>query len=64
VEPGTGTLVVCTTGIDLDVVPWSADAVSKHAADRCQIVAPARDVIDVQRRLAELVRIPTTFIGV
>ena len=63
-EPGTGTLVVCTTGIDLDVVPWAVDAIARHAADRCVIAAPARDVIDVQERLAALVRVPTRFAAV
>jgi hypothetical protein len=61
IEPGSGTLVVCTTGIDLDVVPWAGDAIARHEADRCTIVAPARDVIDVQRRLAALLRVPTGF---
>ncbi len=63
-EPGTGTLIVCTTGIDLDVVPWAVDAIARHRADRCVIAAPARDVIDVQERLAELVRVPTHFVAV
>lgn len=64
VEPGTGTLVVCTTGIDLDVVPWAGDAIARHGADRCLIAAPTRDVIDVQQRLAALLRVPTSFVGV
>lgn len=61
IEPGSGTLVVCTTGIDLDVVPWAGDAIARHGADRCTIVAPARDVIDLQHRLAALLRVPTRF---
>ncbi len=63
-EPGSGTLVVCTTGIDLDVVPWAVDAITRHGADRCLIVAPERDVIDIQQRLAALVRVPTRFAAV
>lgn len=64
VEPGTGTLVVCTTGIDLDVVPWAGDAIARHGADRCVVAAPSRDVIDIQRRLAALLRVPTHFVGI
>jgi len=63
-EPGTGLLVVCTTGIDLDVVPWAVDAIAFHAAERCIIAAPARDVIDVQERLAAIVRVPTSFVAI
>jgi hypothetical protein len=64
IEPGTGLLVVCTTGIDLDVVPWAVDAIARHRAERCIIAAPARDVIDVQERLAAIVRVPTRFVAV
>ncbi|MCX6521029.1 MAG: hypothetical protein NTZ21_10235 [Actinobacteria bacterium] len=63
-EPGTRMLVVCTTGIDLDVVPWAVDAIACHAVERCIIAAPARDVIDVQERLAAIVRVPTSFVAV
>ncbi len=63
-QPGTATLVVCTTGIDLDVVPWTVDAIARHRADRCLIAAPPRDVIDIQQRLAALVRVPTRFVAV
>jgi hypothetical protein len=63
-EPGTGTLVVCTTGIDLDVVPWAVDAIARHGADRCIVAAPARDVIDLQERLAAIVRVPTHFVAI
>ena len=61
---GTRELVVCTTGIDLDVVPYSVDAVAFHGATSCLIAAPARDVVPVQRRLAALCRIPTRFVPV
>ena len=60
-EPGTGTLVVCTSGVDLDVVPWAGDAIARHGADRCVIAAPARDVLEVQQRLADLLATPTRF---
>jgi hypothetical protein len=58
------TLVVCTTGIDLDAVPFACDALLAHPASACVIAAPARDVIDIQHRLAALVRTPTRVEGV
>lgn len=59
--PTTEALVVCTTGVDLDVVPYATDALRLHPAERCWIAAPTRDVIDIQRRIADLVRVPTRF---
>lgn len=61
---GDDTLVVCTHGVDLDAVPYACDALAAHPARSCIIVAPLRDVIDVQQRLAALVLVPTRFIGV
>jgi len=64
IDHSTGTLVVCTTGIDLDVVPWAGDAAARHGADHCIIAAPERDVIDVQQRLAALLRVRARFLAV
>jgi hypothetical protein len=58
------TLVVCIHGVDLDAVPYACDALTAHSATACIIAAPQRDVIDIQQRLAQLVRIPTRFVGV
>lgn len=58
------TVVVCTSGIDLDAVPYACDALLAHPVGSCIIAAPARDVIDIQHRLAALVRIPTRVEGV
>jgi hypothetical protein len=57
-------VVVCTTGVDLEVVPYAVDAIAALAGTRCTVAAPARDVIDIQQRLAELVRVPTAFVAV
>ena len=57
-----GVVVVCTSGVDLDVVPWATDAIASTGATSCCIVAPARDVIDIQCRLAALVRASTEFV--
>lgn len=58
------TLVVCTHGVDLDVVPYACDALLAHPASACIIAAPARDVLPVQHRLAALVRTPTRVVGI
>ncbi|MCU1360416.1 MAG: hypothetical protein JWN99_1705 [Ilumatobacteraceae bacterium] len=63
-SPADDTLVVCVHGVDLDAVPYACDALLAHPAASCIIAAPQRDVIDIQHRLAELVRIPTRFVGV
>ncbi len=57
------TVVVCSAGIDLDVVPFALDAASLHSAQRCLIVVAERDIVDIQRRLASLAMMPTTFVA-
>ena len=54
-------LIVCTSGVDLDVVPWAGDAIAMHHVVGCTIVAPARDILDIQQRLAALLVVPTSF---
>lgn len=44
--------VVCSTGVDLDVVPFAIDAMAAAGTDECLIVLPARDALDVQLLLA------------
>ena len=44
--------VVCSTGVDLDVVPFAVEAMAASGTDECLIVLPARDALDVQRLLA------------
>lgn len=66
---GRSVAVVCTTGVDLDVVPYAVDACAAIEAagrqiDECLVVAPARDVIGIQQRLAALVARPTRFVPV
>ena len=58
------TLVVCSTGIDLDVVPFAADAAAMHGASRCLIAVPARDLVAVQQQVAGLVRVPTRLVAI
>ena len=59
--PSMDVPVVCTTGIDLEVVPWATDVARVYGQDRVWIAAPARDVIDIQERLAALARVPFLF---
>ena len=49
---GARVLVVCTSGIDLEAVPWAVDARMASGLDRCILVLPARDAIAVQHLLA------------
>jgi hypothetical protein len=54
---GQPVVVVCCTGIDLDVVPWALDARLAHHPDAAVVVAvEARDAHPMQRRLAACAR--------
>ncbi len=44
--------VVCSTGVDLDVVPFAVDAMAACGGNECLIVVPARDALAIQHRLA------------
>lgn len=44
--------VVCSTGVDLDVVPFAVDAMAASGTNECLIVLPTRDALDIQYRLA------------
>lgn len=44
--------VVCSTGVDLDVVPFAVDAMAACGTSECLIVLPERDALDIQYRLA------------
>lgn len=55
---GLRTTVVCSTGVDLDAVPFCLDARESLGAGRCLLVVPARDAIPVQYSLAALATPP------
>jgi hypothetical protein len=63
-EVGGSRIVVCSTGVDLEVVAFAGDAAARHGADGVIIAAPARDVLDIQQRLASLLVVPTRFAAV
>lgn len=44
--------IVCSTGVDLDVVPFAVDAMAACGTDECLIVLPERDALEIQHRLA------------
>ena len=54
---GEAMVVVCSTGVDLDLVPTAVDAQAMHAPDsRLILVLPNRDILPVTRQLAAQVK--------
>jgi hypothetical protein len=68
---GDPVVVVCTTGVDLDLVPFAADARAALAARtaselehaRLILAMPERDVVAVTRELASALRRPAEIVG-
>ncbi len=56
--------LVCSSGVDIDVVPFAIDARSALGVDECLVVLPARDALDIQKRLAGLADPPITVVAV
>ncbi len=61
---GDPTVVVCTTGVDLDAVPYVVDARLALGVVPCVVVMPRRDALDVQRLLAETLDPPAIIVPV
>jgi hypothetical protein len=62
---GEGSVVVCSVGIDLDLVPSAADARAHLAPDgELVLVVPERDDHPVTRSLAARLRLPATIITI
>jgi hypothetical protein len=62
---GTPTVAVFSTGIDLDVVPFAADARASVGDDHdLVIVVPERDASPVTKRLADMLHRPAHILGV
>lgn len=59
---GEPVVVVCSTGVDLDVVPWAADARAAlgDRGAKLLLVLPERDAAPVTRALAEALHHPAT----
>jgi len=61
---GRSVVVVCSSGVDLDLMPYAIDARSALGTSDCVVVLPVRDALDVQRRLAALASPPLTVLTV
>ena len=49
-------LVVCSVGIDLELIPVTADLVDRERPDRVVLALPARDHHAIQRRAGDSTR--------
>jgi hypothetical protein len=54
-------VIVCSVGVDLDLVPFAADAVFAHHGDRVMFVLPERDRVPATEQLAAAMRVPVAF---
>jgi hypothetical protein len=61
---GRETAVVCSSGVDLDLVPYAVDARAALGTVQCLVVLPARDALAVQHRIAQLASPPFTVVTV
>ena len=61
---GRPVLLVCTAGVDLDVVPYAIDARLAHGITECLLVMPSRDALGVQRLLAAATLPPLVIVPV
>lgn len=61
---GATVLVVCSAGVDLDLVPVAADLAARERADRVLLVTPARDQVPTQRALVERLAVPAELVAV
>ena len=64
-EAGAPVVVVCSSGVDLDLVPTAADARQWHAPEaRLVLVVPERDAHPVTRALADALAEPAELVTV
>ncbi len=61
---GVRTLVVCSVGVELGLIPEAADLVSRHDPDAVLILIPARDQLPFLSRLAGRLPVPTTLASI
>ena len=57
-------LVVCSTGIDLDLVPMAAAHVGTRRPDEVLLVLPERDHHDIIRRMADRLAVPASLASI
>jgi hypothetical protein len=61
---GRSVAVVCSVGVDLDVVPYAIDVCAALGVEECLVAVPGRDALPVQHRLAALARPEITVLGI
>jgi hypothetical protein len=61
---GVRVLVVCSVGVDLDLVPVAADLAARESAARAVLVTPARDQVPVLHALAGRLPVPAELVAV
>jgi len=64
VVDGERVAVVCSSGVDLDAVPFAVDARAAMGVGRCLLVLPRRDAVEVQHLLAAAAAPPVTVVPV
>ena len=60
---GRRVAVVCSSGVDLDVVPFAIDACSALGVHEALIVVPERDALPIQHRIAAAAQATITVLG-
>ncbi len=63
VVDGTPVVVVCSSGVDIDVVPFAVDARAVLGVSECRVVVPSRDALDIQLRLGAAAHPPITIVA-
>ena len=58
------TLLVCSSGVDLDIVPFASDARRSSGITPCIVALPARDLLPAQQLLADNLIDPVRFVTV
>ncbi len=57
-------LVVCSVGVDADLVPATADLMLRERPDRVVVVLPPRDVLSPVERAVARLAVPAVVVGV
>ena len=57
-------LVVCSTGIDLDLVPMAAAHIGDRRPDEAILVLPERDHHGIIQQMARRLAVPSTLVAI
>ncbi|MDO8389337.1 MAG: hypothetical protein Q7V57_02530 [Actinomycetota bacterium] len=60
---GRRIVVVCSSGVDLDLVPYAVDACTALGLGECRLVVPARDALPIQHTIAAAATVAITVVG-